>query len=106
MQEDRNINDQLSELRTRINLIYLNLPSPKNGDESSVISSNKNSFEHNKYLDIITFNDFSKHLKKELEGINTRYLEKKSFEDEIIEILKIKVNTDDLKSLEGKYLLN
>ena len=71
-----------------------------------ILPNKSPSLDSSRYVESHVFNDFSKHIKKELQEINSKYLENKTLIDEILELIRIKATYDDLKALEGRVLFN
>ena len=61
----------------------------------------ENIFDPNRYLDIISFNDFIKSYKKDLEKIDFRIEDIKKLFNEMTDIVKKKASEDDMKNYES-----
>jgi hypothetical protein len=105
--DDRKIFNDINHLKKKLDMVYSSFQNnSRSSEEPSPNSHAKNPFiESVKYLDVLAFNEFTKHTKKEFDDFNNKYLELRNSIDDILPVLKNKTDMDELKSLEGSNIL-
>ena len=99
--EDRNILEEVTKLRKKFEIINATVMGLKPHTEDSS-PSHRGHIESLRYVEITTFNDFQKQLKKELEFLLNRINDiRNTIDDDLIVNIQKRASIDELKSLEG-----
>ena len=99
------MSEELSWLRKKIEAITAQLQNIKTNEEPSAATNlNKNfHFDTGKFIDLSTFNEFQKNLRKDIEFLNGKCEEFARLFDEIFILMKNKVTEKEFKTYEGIY---
>jgi len=102
---DRKALDEITWLRKKVENLSNVILTLKNEEMSPSNNKMSGSMDNSKYLEAAEFHEFERNSKKELENLRRGIEDLKIYIEDILSIMKAKVNDKDLKNLEGKVNL-
>ena len=100
LSEDRKILDDFNWLKKIVENLTSSITNMR-PEDSNTSNSKHLQMDYSKYLDLNTYNEFTKAYNKDLDKINWRLDELKYIMDDVVANTKNKVSDKDLKTLEG-----
>lgn len=100
LSEDRKILDDFNWLKKKVENLTSSITNMR-PEDSNTSNSKHMQMDYSKYLDLNTYNEFTKAYNKDLDKINWRLDELKYIMDDVVANTKNKVSDKDLKTLEG-----